>query len=241
MDIFCKYKLKFDSFIIFLIIILNFFISADLLSQSNEIGLPQIRNYLPKEYGTDPQNFSVAQDLRGVMYFGNMSGILEFDEISWRLIKIQGWPYLTSCCDGRIYVGAFNDFGYLAPDSSGLNNFFSLKDKFLKDDDFGAVFNIVSSGGQIFFETDNKLFRYANDVVELLDTNSSRYTVFKAGKEIFINHSVFGLVKYTNSEFKKLPNGKYFIGKDILDILPFNKSILIKVNSVRGLLEYDFQ
>ncbi|MEA3446652.1 MAG: adenylate/guanylate cyclase domain-containing protein, partial [Bacteroidota bacterium] len=55
------------------------------------------------------------------------------------------------------------------------------------------------------------------------------------------NHSVFGLVKYTNSEFKKLPNGKYFIGKDILDILPFNKSILIKVNSISGLLEYDFQ
>jgi len=60
------------------------------LSESQEIketGRPFITNYAPKLYDGNPQNWCIAQDLRGVMYFGNSDGILEYDGINWRLIK----------------------------------------------------------------------------------------------------------------------------------------------------------
>lgn len=56
-------------------------------ASSHEVGRPFIRNYPPKEYGALPQNWAIMQDLRGVMYFGNWNGVLEYDGATWRLIS----------------------------------------------------------------------------------------------------------------------------------------------------------
>ena len=45
-------------------------------------GLPLIKNYSPKEYNAEGQTWSVAQKDNGITYFGNNSGILEFDGIN---------------------------------------------------------------------------------------------------------------------------------------------------------------
>jgi hypothetical protein len=45
---------------------------------------PFIRYYSPKEYKSDNCNHSIVQDNRGVMDFGNATGILEFDGNTWR-------------------------------------------------------------------------------------------------------------------------------------------------------------
>ena len=49
-------------------------------------GRPFIRNYNPKEFGAAFNYWAIAQDRRGVMYFGNWNGVLEYDGVSWRLI-----------------------------------------------------------------------------------------------------------------------------------------------------------
>ena len=40
------------------------------LSQ-NQAGTPFIKNYKPNDFGASTENWAVAQDKRGVMYFGN--------------------------------------------------------------------------------------------------------------------------------------------------------------------------
>lgn len=46
---------------------------------------PIVRNYSVSDYNAGIQNWAIAQDERGVMYFGNNSGLLEFDGSAWRL------------------------------------------------------------------------------------------------------------------------------------------------------------
>jgi hypothetical protein len=56
------------------------------------------------------------------MYVGNTSGILEYDGVTWRLIKLpNGSPAksFAKSSDNTIYVGAVRDIGYLKPDSVG--------------------------------------------------------------------------------------------------------------------------
>ena len=53
----------------------------------HKIGQPFIKYYTPKEYHESYQNWCVNQDKRGIMYFGNSNGILEYDGSSWRSIK----------------------------------------------------------------------------------------------------------------------------------------------------------
>lgn len=54
-----------------------------------EKGLPFTEVYSPKTYKAHTQNFAVTQDNRGLMYFGNFAGILEYDGQNWQLIPTR--------------------------------------------------------------------------------------------------------------------------------------------------------
>ena len=83
--------------------------SARLSAQvSQELGLPLIQNFTPKEYNGQIQNWGVVQDSRGVMYIANGGGVLEYDGVSWRMIELPNeLSALALAIDdtGRIYVG----------------------------------------------------------------------------------------------------------------------------------------
>jgi hypothetical protein len=59
-----------------------------LRSTLTELGLPFIRNYSPKEYGAQSQNWVIVQDSRGVMYFGNYLCVLEYDGVSFVALQL---------------------------------------------------------------------------------------------------------------------------------------------------------
>ena len=83
---------------------------------SRETGSYLFQRYTPKEYVASPQNWSVAQDRRGVMYFGNSDGVLEFDGVTWKVTPVPNRSIVRSVAvdeRGTIYVGAQGDFGFL--------------------------------------------------------------------------------------------------------------------------------
>lgn len=60
-----------------------------------ELGKPFLTTWQQKDYAlAGNQNGAIVPDDRGVMYFGNSSGILEYDGVSWRLIEL---PNKTVC------------------------------------------------------------------------------------------------------------------------------------------------
>src|ERR1700693_5077321 len=97
-----------------------------------ETGSPVFQHYSSDEYGASPQNWTIAQDRRGVMYFGNTDGVLEFDGQSWRLIRLKNGSIVKSVAvgqQGKVFVGGQGDFGFLSPDQTGTEQFVSLLDK----------------------------------------------------------------------------------------------------------------
>ena len=62
-----------------------------------EKGLPFITNYSPKTYKAYPQNWSIVEDDRGVMYFGNQNLILEYDGVKWNKIKLHNSSFPKLC------------------------------------------------------------------------------------------------------------------------------------------------
>ena len=61
----------------------------DPTEQNLDVGTPFIHNFTPDEFGGGLQNWAVTQDERGVMYFANQAGLLEFDGVNWKLIEIS--------------------------------------------------------------------------------------------------------------------------------------------------------
>jgi hypothetical protein len=53
-------------------------------SEIKSIGVPYIENYPKSVYSSGNQNWSIAKDKNGVMYFGNAEGLLTFDGRYWQ-------------------------------------------------------------------------------------------------------------------------------------------------------------
>ncbi len=101
--------------------------------QFSEIGKPFIENFSPKDYKHENQNFSITQDTNGIMYFGNLDGVMQFDGEEWRIMDFKGKPRLTNALDGRILVGGYQTFGLIENKSNFKMEYHSLSDEIWKD------------------------------------------------------------------------------------------------------------
>ena len=225
-------------FFIFLILFnINFF---KISGQIHELGTPYIQKIIPKEYSFKNQNYSIVQDNRGILYIGNLNGVLEYDGTFWRQIKIKGIPYLAIDKNNKIYVGGYNEFGYLAPDKLNKLTFVSLLDKSnIVFSHFGQIQNVIACENEVLFCTENKLFRWKNNKIEALDTDDSHIKTFKLNEKVYIYKDPIGLMSYSDGKFIPLPKGDFFKGKPILDILPFEEKLLIKIQNNKGFILYD--
>src|SRR5689334_5956368 len=92
-------------------------------------GLPYITSYTSRDYKVAGQNWAVTQDKSGLIYVGNTNGILQFDGVSWRLIRVTGnSPVKSLATDshGRVFAGGVNEIGYVEPDQTGGVMYHSL-------------------------------------------------------------------------------------------------------------------
>src|SRR5262245_41675749 len=160
-------------------------------------GRPFIRNYNPKDYGAAFNYWAIAQDRRGVMYFGNWNGVLEYDGVSWRLISTPNKSGVRSlavdehdsqsACSGRIYVGAVGDLGYLAPDALGNMQFVSLLDYVNPENrEFNEVWYSYATSQGVFFRTDKILLRWADNRMQAWKPRTSFSGLFVVRDHVYI-------------------------------------------------------
>ena len=194
-------------------------------SQSaNELGLPLMRRYAPRDYRAQPMNWGVAQDARGLVYLGNADGVLEFDGQRWRLIRVDNDTVVRSLgadSRGRIYVGAVGEIGYLQPDQSGSTQYVSLLEKLPADArDFADVWDTLSTSTAIFFATDRKLFRIRGEQVTVWKGEPQFHGLFHVGQRVFVRQPGRGLLELIDDQLQLLPQGETFADERIYAMLP---------------------
>jgi len=93
-----------------------------------ETGRPSLRVFPAAEYDAHYQVLCMTPGPDGVRYFGYYGGILEYDGATWRHLDLPGRTVrsLVYAPDGRLYVGATNEFGYCDRDATGALVFHSL-------------------------------------------------------------------------------------------------------------------
>ena len=232
-----QFLLKITYFASLLLLVLFVIQPIQGLSQTN--GLPFIQNFSPSDYSADEKNYSIIRDGNGILYVSNEKAILEFDGVNWNKILIPGRSHIDIDSTGKLYIGAYNEFGIFKTDVQGKSSFHSLRDKMLKKENFGPVTNLVTYGDQVFFETNDKIYLYHHDYVQEINQKDLDQTVFKAGKSIFLNQKYKGLVIYENNRFENLPFGMFFRDKEIEGILAYRGKYLIKMINNPDLWLYD--
>ncbi|MCS7003725.1 MAG: SpoIIE family protein phosphatase [Cytophagales bacterium] len=214
--------------------ILLFILFLSIISiRAQEIGNVFIRNYTPKEYNVRAVTWQAIQDNRGIMYFATGSGVLEYDGTTWNLIKLPGGAGARSLAKdkkGFVYVGAKNEFGYLAPDSVGKIVYVSLlpeiPDKNIQS--FGEIWSVAAlEDGSILFQSDYYIFHYIYKKINVIfpENKGTFYLMYKIGNELICleNGGGRGLVKYSQGNFVSMPNGSHFSNySSVNTVLPYD-------------------
>jgi len=246
-------RIKITSVFIFCIACFISSIKAQVLDYNYfKFSKPFTTYYSPKEYKSENTNWSILQDKRGLMYFGNEKGILEYDGNSWRKIEVPNSALVRSLAmddNGIIYVCASNNFGYLESDPSGQLKYKSLVG-FLdaKYKNFGEIWDVVSNSKGVYFKTDDKIFRFNGGKISVIEAvNSFRF--YKIEDDIYSRNYGVGLMKIDGDSIFIMPGGEYFAETGVFDMLPYNikhsnnfksesKRILVTTN-YRGLYLHD--
>ncbi len=233
-----NFNFKKNKISLFLFFLLQIILSPS-FSQNYDSGTPFFVNISPKEYGYENQNYSVTQDNRGFMYIGNMNGVLEFDGNNWNLVKVYGNPKLDVTKKGRIYVGGYNDLGYLSYNNKGALVYISLiseiNKKYLP---FGDISNVCTSGERVYFSSQHYIFKLEKNIVSVIDSSISPISLFKINDNLYLHNMHKGLYAIENGEIKNLPQGDFFKEKKIVDILNYEGKLMIRIQNDRNFWIY---
>jgi signal transduction histidine kinase/ligand-binding sensor domain-containing protein len=210
---------------------------------TSELGRPFIRNYTPKEFGAAPSNWAIAQDRRGVMYFGNAEGILEYDGVSWRRIATPNRTVVRSLAvdpNGRIYVGEVGTFGYLAPDSLGSIRFISLLEHVPPAErKFADVLNICVTSQGVYFITRNTLFRWADHVIRIWKAQRGFQFASVVRGTLYVGQKDLGLMRMAGDSLQLVAGGERFASERIHAVLPYHDHQILIGTMENGLFLSD--
>lgn len=222
-----------------LLVLIAFWELASLHAQ-NTIGIPNIINYTKQVYNAGSQNWNIAQDKNGILYFANNDGLLSFDGTAWRIYKLPNKTILRSIMvdnDNRIYVGGQGEIGYFFSDTNGELTYTSLNPLIAaKDNDFADVWNICFFQKRFFFRANRKILEY--DGKQITVHNSINWGFLgTVNGELLARENDQGLVTYhdgrwhTRIENKQLPAENLFIRT----ALPLSKDSILLVTLMHGL------
>jgi signal transduction histidine kinase/DNA-binding response OmpR family regulator len=227
--------MKIYRFILFTLFTNCFLLNSALYAQDNKLtGLPLIKNYLPSEHGGTPQNWAIVQDKRGVMYFANTGGLLEYDGVSWRLVEIENDVARTVAIDdeGTIFIGGIDQFGFLTVDNNGKHRYQSLTHLLpVEERNFGDIWTIWPTDGAVYFQSPSHIFAFNDPVKSFEDGKYDNYKIWKSKSvfspafivedNYFVPESGTGILTILADSLKLCRGGEFFKQLTVYSMLPY--------------------
>jgi len=220
-----------------LLVAIIFSVFPCFLSAQNAIekGMPFVTNFNPKQYHGGVQNWSIVEDKKGFMYFGNASYVIQYDGVRWRKISTRpGGAYgstrgLTRNKQGIIYYAGLSDFGYVSVDDSlgemkahsllnyvpeSMRNFADTKTVFVTDDGF------------VYFQSRERIFRFKEDSsgkiiaasLKTWEPKTKFMYAFYVDGEYFVHQQALGLYKMSSTDSLEFIPGSEFLGKERMQV-----------------------
>jgi ligand-binding sensor domain-containing protein len=210
--------------------------------QIKSIGLPKIVNFSKADYKGGAQNWDIAQNKNGTLYFANTSGLLEYDGTTWQKHTIPGSTVrsLKIGKDNKVYVGGYNEFGYFEANKDGKLIYKSVS-KLVNPNskkiiDFVWKIHIVN--GAVFYQTFYRTYIYKNDKLTILEAPNRFQFSFVVNNKLFLQDIVLGLVEYRDGKLITLPNTSGLNNTEVWGMIPVDGHALLIITLDKGLFLY---
>lgn len=238
--------MRYFSLILTLILVFN----TVLLNAQNPLGAPLVLNYGKVLFNGGSRTWDIAQDSRGIMYFGNNEGLISFNGKYWKQYKLPNQTILRSIYideKDRIFVGGQGEFGYFEKSEFTGLRYISLNELIPPDfRQFADVWHTVAFEQGVYFMTSDFIYCYKGGRITVYPTSSEWYFMEVANGKLYAQDRSHGLLRFANNQWgtmiaenqfgKGKVSGMLTIGKDsVLVNLQNNKSFLLSSNKLTAL------
>jgi ligand-binding sensor domain-containing protein/DNA-binding CsgD family transcriptional regulator len=206
------------------------------------IGVPYVQNFPKSIYLSGNQNWAIAKDKHGIMYFGNAQGLLTYDGKYWQEHAMPNRQIVRAVAAGPnevIYTGSFGEFGLWAVKNRKLA-YHSLSKLVPKSNPVtDEIWKICIDGKRAIFQSFSTLYIYEDQKIKLVKAPGTFLFLQKVGNRFFIEVLNKGLFELKGTQLVALPHTDAVSPSNILSILPYKNGQLLIGTSKDGLYIYD--
>lgn len=204
---------------------------------------PHIINIGRDVYKAANKNWSVGEDERGVMYFGNDIGLLESDGMDWKLHRVPNSPIVRAIAvqsHQTIYTGGFEEIGKWERDISGTLKYTSLK-HLVKEDILQNenIWKIQIAYNKVYFQSFTRIYVYDGQTIELLQAPGGFMFLLKVGDEYWVQEINGALYRLRENGLHREPGSEFFNGTIVRVILPHGEKNYLFGTSSGEIYLYD--
>ncbi|MDL2214765.1 hypothetical protein LJC00_01085 [Dysgonomonas sp. OttesenSCG-928-M03] len=210
---------------------------------ANAFEKPYIINFSKDRYGADNKNWSIGQDEKGIMYFGNDVGLLEFDGIGWTLNTMPNRLIVRSVSvlsHNTVFTGSYEEFGRWDRDVSGKLKYTSLSaglDKsFFENDDFWKIW---ANEEYVYFQSFGSVFFYDYKTVERISSSRPILFLTKVRDEYWAQEMSNSILRLKGNKFEKIEGSEIFSNTEVRIILPYSTDQYLIGTATKGVYIYD--
>jgi len=204
---------------------------------------PYVINFARDKYQAASKNWSIGQDEKGVMYFGNDIGLLESDGMGWKLYPIPNSPIIRALAvesHHTIYTGGSDEFGRWDRDQSGGLKYTSLKDllppKSLDNEGFWRVW---IDGDKVYFQSFTNIYVYDHHTIERLTTPKGFMLLVKVKDEYWVQEMHGSLYRLKDGQLSKIEGSEFLNGTTTRVMLPYGEDRYLVGTSTGEMYIYD--
>ncbi|MCP2028281.1 ligand-binding sensor domain-containing protein/DNA-binding CsgD family transcriptional regulator [Flavobacterium sp. HSC-32F16] len=214
------------------ILVLSLLLVFTVKAQIKKIGVPFITNYNSKTYKAASENWDVLQNSKGMMFFANHFGIMQFDGVRWTIVtQPENRSMVRSLAIDRsdkIYVGAQGDFGSVIQLCNGQYQYTSLL-KLVPDSarNFGDVVHTVIHNNEVVFFSYEAIFIYKNNKIKVFKAKNNFEDFYEVNKKIYVLDKEKGLLQLKDDVLKPISSGEKFAGMKIRKIFETQNGLLL--------------
>ena len=210
----------------------------------NPLGAPLVVNYGKTVFQGGSRTWDIAQDSRGILYFGNNEGLITFDGKYWKHFKLPNQTIIRSIYidpQDRIYVGGQGELGYFEKSRQSDLRYVSLQDKLPPTyRQYADVWHVVGYEGAVFFMASNVIFAYKGEKVVAHPASLEWEFMGEVGGRLFAQDKKQGLLEFNNNQWSIRAVAESLMGNKISGMLDRGRdSILVNtLNNRTFLLEH---
>lgn len=190
---------------------------------------PVVKSFTKADYLADSQNWAVETDPDGIIYVGNNRGLLTYDGFGWDLFPMPQNKAIRSLLtdSGRIYAGAYEEFGYFSRMPNGVLEYTSLSRKLdgytMQNDE---IWRILKVGDKVLFQAFKSWFILDGESLKAVESPSFVEFFSEAGDTVFARSEAYGFsrVDIDTGTLTKVPGVPF--KSPCISIVPFGNAYI---------------